>query len=80
MENNNKTKWQRLEVFFEFLVFGIVVGVVEDLIAVEVVADVPITWSVVGIIVLIAIPFAVIGEVLVDRIDFIEIFRKIFKK
>jgi hypothetical protein len=80
MENNNEKKWHRLEVFFEFLIFGIVVGVVEDLIAVEVVADVPITWHVVGIIVLIAIPFAMIGEILVDRIDFVEIFRKIFRK
>lgn len=75
---NNKTKWHRLEVFFEFLIFGIIVGVVEDLIAVEVVADVPITWHVVGIIVLIAIPFALLGEVLVDRIDFVEIFKKYF--
>lgn len=80
MENNNKKKWQRLEVFLEFLIFGIIVGVVEDLIAVGLVADVPITWHVVGIIVLIAIPFAIIGEILVDRIDFIEIFRKIFRK
>ena len=79
MENNN-TKWKRLEVFLEFLIFGIIVGGTEDLIAVEVVADVPITWHVIGIIVLIAIPFALLGEVLVDRIDFIEIFRKYFRK
>jgi len=69
-----------LEVFLEFLIFGIIVGVTEDLIAVKVVADVPITRHVVGIIVLIAIPFALLGEVLVDRIDFIEIFRKYFRK
>ena len=80
MENNNKTKWQRLEVFLEFLIFGIIVGVTEDLIAVKVVADVSITWHVVGIIVLIAIPFALLGEVLVDRIDFVEILKKYFKK
>jgi len=79
MENNNKTKWQRLEVFLEFLIFGIIVGVVEDLIAIEVVTDVPITWHIIGIIVLIAIPFALLGEVLVDRVDFVEIFKKYFK-
>ena len=73
-------KWQRVEVFSEFLVFGILVGVIEDIIAVKVVADVAITWGTVGIIVLIAIPFAVLGEVVVDRIDFIELFRKMFKK
>lgn len=66
--------------FSEFLIFGIVVGVIEDLIAVEVVADVKITWHVIGIIVLIAIPFALLGEVLVDRIDFVEVFKKVFKK
>ena len=69
--------WKRIEVFSEFLIFGIVVGVIEDIIAVKVVADVAITWGTVGIIVLIAIPFAVLGEVVVDRIDFIELFRKI---
>ena len=72
--------WKRLEVFLEFLIFGIIVGVAEDLIAVEVVADVPITWQVIGIIVLIAIPFALLGEVLVDRIDFVEIFKRLFQK
>lgn len=72
--------WKRLEVFLEFLIFGIIVGVTEDLIAIEVVTDVPITPKVIGIIVLIAVPFAFIGEVLVDRIDFVEIFRKIFRK
>lgn len=80
MENNDKTKWQRLEVFFEFLIFGIIVGVIEDLIAVKVVADVPITWHVIGIIVLIAIPFAVLGEILVDKIDFVNIFERFFRK
>ena len=72
--------WKRLEVFFEFLVFGIIVGVAEDLIAIEIVTNEPITWQVVGIIVLIAIPFALLGEVLVDRIDFVELFKKYFGK
>jgi len=72
--------YKRLEVFLEFLVFGIIVGVIEDLIAVEIVTGEPITWHVVGIIVLIAIPFALLGEVLIDRIDFVEIFKKYFNK
>jgi len=72
--------FKRLEVFLEFLLFGIIVGVAEDLIAVKVVTDEPITWYVVGIIVMIAIPFALLGEVLVDRIDFVEIFKKHFNK
>ena len=32
----------------------------------------------VGIMVLIAIPFAIIGESVADNIDFIKIYRKIF--
>lgn len=71
---------KRLEVFFEFLFFGIIVGVIEDLIAVKVTTGEPITWRIFGIIVLIAIPFAVIGELLVDKIDFVALFQKLFRK
>lgn len=71
---------KRLEVFFEFLIFGIIVGVIEDLIAVKVITGEPITWRIFGIIVLIAIPFAVIGELLVDRVDFVALFQKLFRK
>jgi len=80
MPNNGKSKWERIEVFFEFLIFGIVVGIVEDLIAVKVATDAPITPHVVGVVILVAIPFAFLGEVLVDRIDFIAVFKKIFRK
>lgn len=61
---------KRLEVIFEFLVFGIFIGVVEDIVAVKVTTGEPITWEIVGIIVLIAIPFAIIGEIFADNIDF----------
>ena len=70
-------KWKRVEVFFEFLVFGIAVGVVEDLIAISVANDATITWRVFVVVVLVAIPFAFLGEVLVDRIDFIKLFKKL---
>ena len=73
-----KMNWKRFEVFTEFLVFGIVVGVIEDLIAVTVVTGEPITWRVLGIVVLIAIPFAFIGEILVDQIDFVKIWKRLF--
>ena len=70
--------WQRLEVFLEFLIFGIVIGVLEDIIAVKIVTGEPITFRVFGIIVLIAIPFAILGEIVVDRINFVEILKKFF--
>ena len=73
---NNEKKWRRLELFLEFLIFGIIVGIIEDIIAVKLSTGEPITWKIVGIIVLVAIPFAVIGELIVDRIDFIKFFKK----
>ena len=73
-------KWKRVEVFFEFLVFGIAVGVVEDLIAISVATDAAITWRVFVVVVLVAIPFAFLGEVLVDRVDFIELFKTLKNK
>jgi hypothetical protein len=61
---------RRLGIFLEFLIFGIVMGVVEDLIAVTLVTGATITWRAIFIITLVAIPFAVIGELIVDRIEF----------
>lgn len=58
---------RRVELFLEFLVFGVIMGVVEDLIAVWFVTGEPITWEVVGIVFLVAIPFAAIGELIVDK-------------
>ena len=72
--------YKRLEVFLEFLVFGILIGTVEDLIAISLTTEAEITWDVVKIVVLVAIPFAFLGEVLVDKVDFVEIFEKLFKK
>lgn len=71
---------KKLEVVFEFLIFGIVIGIVEDLIAIKVTTGEPITLRIVGIIILIAIPFAIIGELVADNIDFVKIYRKIFNR
>jgi len=62
-------EYKRIEVFLEFLIFGVIMGVIEDLIAIEVTTGIPITWRTIFIITLVAIPFAVIGELIVDRID-----------
>jgi len=71
---------KKIEVTFEFLIFGILIGIIEDIIAVKLTTGETITWKVIGIIILIAIPFAVIGELIADNIDFTKIFRKIFKR
>jgi len=71
---------KRLEVMFEFLIFGILIGIAEDLLAIKLATGQPITLRIIGIIILIAIPFAILGEIVADRIDFVKIYRKIFKK
>lgn len=77
---NKSTNWKRIEVILEFLIFGIVIGVIEDVIAVTVTTGEPITWKIIGIIVLVAIPFAFIGEVVADQIDFVKILKRFFEK
>lgn len=66
--------YKRLEVFLEFLIFGIAAGITEDLIAITLTTDEPLTWHIVGIVALVALPFAVVGEVFVDRIDLLSVF------
>ncbi len=63
--------WRRLEVFIEFLVFGVIMGVVEDLIAVTFSTGEPLTWKILVIVTLVSIPFAAVGELIVDRMDLI---------
>ena len=64
--------YKRLEVFLEFLIFGVLMGVVEDFVAVYLVTGITITLRSIFIIILVAIPFAVIGELIVDRIDLVS--------
>lgn len=66
-----KKKRKRLEVFLEFLLFGLVMGIVEDLIAVKISTGETLTWNIIWIVALITIPFAIIGELIVDRINLI---------
>jgi hypothetical protein len=72
--------WKKIEVIFELLIFGIIIGIIEDLLAIKFATGEPITPKVIGIVILIAIPFAILGEVVFDRIDFSVIFKRIFEK
>lgn len=65
---------------FEFLMFGILIGIAEDLLAIKLATGEPITWRIVGIIIIIAIPFAVLGEIVADRVNFLKIYKRVFKK
>lgn len=68
------------EKIVEFLIFGVIIGVIEDLVAVKLATGVAITFRVVGIVILVGIPFAILGELVVDKIDFVEIFRRLSKR
>lgn len=59
--------WLHIEVFLEFLVFGVVMGVVEDLIVITLLTGEPITMQIVWIVFLVTLPFAILGELIVDR-------------
>lgn len=76
------TKYRRLEVFLEFLLYGLAVGIVEDLIAVKIVSNEPITWKIVGVVAVVAVPFAFLGEVVIDRTVFLprSLKRRVMRK
>jgi len=78
MEKKKEVNWKKWEVIFEFLIFGILIGITEDLIAIKFATGEEITFKIIGIVILIAIPFAVLGEVIFDRIDFAKILKRIF--
>lgn len=76
----SKRRAKKYEVMFEFLLFGIVIGVTEDLLAVHITTGETITWTMVGIVVLLAIPFAIFGELIADHVDFVKVYERIVGK
>lgn len=65
--------------FLEFALIGVVMGTIEDSIAVYFVTGEPVTFNTLWIIVIVALPFAFISEYVVDHPKFWERFN-IFKK
>jgi len=63
---------RRLKRLLEFFVIGIVFGVTEDVLAVLIATDATVTPDVIGIVVLISIPFAVLSELVVDHPQFLH--------
>ncbi|MBI4132776.1 MAG: hypothetical protein HY473_01610 [Candidatus Sungbacteria bacterium] len=62
-------KQKYLKRFAEFLVIGIVFNIADNLVSLSVVSDTVITLRVVGIVLLLTLPFAVISELIVDGAD-----------
>lgn len=62
----------------EFLIIGVVMGVVEDLIAVTLATDSKFSWHILLVVFLVALPFAFISEIVVDHPKFwSKIFREV---
>lgn len=65
------TRFNRLRLL-EFLLIGVIMGVLEDLIAITVATDATISPHVIWIVFLVALPFAFLSEVVVDHPRFWE--------
>lgn len=61
---------RRIGRLLEFLIIGITMGLVEDVLAVVMTTDAEVTSEMILLIVLIAVPFAVISELIVDHPKF----------
>ncbi|PSH00220.1 MAG: hypothetical protein BRC28_00540 [Nanohaloarchaea archaeon SW_4_43_9] len=60
----------RLERFTEFLIFGIILGVTEDMIAIMLATGESFTLRMLGIVIAVTIPFAAFSELVVDSDDY----------
>lgn len=63
-------KRERFERFTEFLIFGIVLGVTEDMIAIMMVTGEAFTVRMLGIVIAVTVPFAAFSELVVDSDDY----------
>ncbi len=60
---------QRIETFLEFLVVGVALGLLEDILAIKFATGEPITAEIVAIVLAVSVPFAAFSELVVDRKD-----------
>lgn len=60
----------RIEKFTEFLIIGVAMGIVEDLIAVKLATGATIDARMIFVVLAVAIPFAAFSEVIVDGEEF----------
>lgn len=59
----------------EFLIIGVLFGLIEDIIAIEAVSDVTINLRVIATVLLVAVPFAIVSELIVDHPKFWQLLR-----
>lgn len=63
-------KHKRLTRFLEFFIIGITLGLFEDLLAIKLATGEPITGRVILIAFIVALPFAIFSELIVDKPKF----------
>ena len=68
LPRRNKTGADHVAIFMKFFIFGFAMGLAEDLLAVLLATGHAITWYVIGICALVALPFAVFGQLVVNKI------------
>ena len=66
--------------FLEFFIVGLALGVVEDLIAISLATEKAIDFRVFVIASLVAFPFAIFSELIVDHDKFKNLMRKWFRR
>lgn len=70
-KNQNKdNKNKRLTRLLEFFIIGLALGIIEDLLAIKFATGEPITFKVFVIAALVALPFAALSELIVDKPGF----------
>ena len=72
-------KWKYVERFVEFFFIGFLLGIIEDIIAIKAATGAVITWNTVVIAAIVALPFAIFSELIVDRKHFFDFIKKLLK-
>lgn len=68
-----RDKWLRI---IEFLIIGVLLGVIEDIIAILLATNSSFSWRIVFIAFFVALPFAFFSELVVDHPKFWDFFKK----
>lgn len=69
-----------LEIFLEFFIFGVIMGIIEDLIVIGILTGGVITINTVIIVIFVSFPFAILNELFVDRKDWFKLIKTKSKK
>lgn len=72
-------KFKHFRRVLEFFIVGVVLGIVEDLLAVMLATDAEFSWNILWVVALVAVPFAIISELIVDKSEF-EAIKKWWEK